>query len=219
MSEEIKFKGLYDKTIYTNNDYRICAINPTSCEDNLELSKYGNVTIAGEFQELVDGVEYSITSIPEKNKYGTTYKVIYITTDKPNTLEGTYMFLREILTDKQAETLFEVYPNIVDMVKNDETPDFKKLKGIGEKTWRVIKEKILNNFVLIDIVEMFKGRISLNVARLLYRKYTNVEMVRKKILEDPYYCMCSLSRVGFKRADEILISLSKDGVIDFGVFN
>ena len=56
-----------------------------------------------------------------------------------------YIFLEEILTLKQTNTLYEIYPDIVDRVMNDrlEDIDLNKLPGIKEYTFNIIKEKKL----------------------------------------------------------------------------
>ena len=113
------------------------------CDDNCrnnhsyKQNKYNNVSILGELAELTLGVEYEITAEEQLNKYGTSYKVINIKRDLPTTTEGTYLFLSEILTENQAKTLISNYPNIIQMVKDNDLSsiDFSKLKGIKEKTF------------------------------------------------------------------------------------
>ncbi len=70
-------------------------------------------------------------------------KVLNIRRDKPKSASDMYIFLEEILTLKQTNTLYEIYPDIVDRVMNDrlEDIDLNKLPGIKEYTFNIIKEK------------------------------------------------------------------------------
>ena len=81
-----------------------------------------------------------------------------------------FIFLSEILTNRQAETLYNNYPDIVDRVKENRLDDIdlSKLKGIGEKTFKKIVNKIAKNFCLADLVVEFQGYISLNYIKKMY---------------------------------------------------
>ncbi|MCR1959886.1 exodeoxyribonuclease V alpha subunit [Thomasclavelia cocleata] len=179
-------------------------------------NNYGNVSIMGEISELDLNTDYKITGIPTKNKYGTTYKVVSISRDKPVNQQETYQFLRTICTERQASELYLHYPNIIQMVLDNEDVDLSLVKGIKDVTFEKIKNKIIDNFMLIDLINEFKGYISLNVLRKMYSKYTSIEIVRKKIIQEPYKCMCSLSGIGFKSADELLLKLQKNRIVEFG---
>ena len=113
----------------------------------------------GEISDLTLGVEYEITAEEQTNKYGTSYKIINIRRDMPTTTEEAYLFLSEILTDNQARVLIENYPTIIQKVKDNDLDDvdLSKLKGIGAKTFEKIKDKIITNFALMDLVIEFKN--------------------------------------------------------------
>mgnify|MGYP000143905433 CR=1 FL=1 len=54
---------------------------------------------------------------------------------------------------KTKEKILEKYPNIVeDIIKGTDNVDIKELKGIGETTYQSIKEKVLENYVISDIL-------------------------------------------------------------------
>lgn len=63
--------------------------------------------------------------------------------DKPKNEEEVYMFLREILTENQAGVLWQHYPDIIDIILRGEadTVDLDKLKGIGEKRLKLLRQK------------------------------------------------------------------------------
>ena len=211
-NKEVVFKGQILRQTYSNNDYRIYAVDVNrDIYPNIKFTKYQSATITGEMHELSIGIEYEIKAIEENTKYGYSYKVVNIRRDKPQTEADMYLFLEEILTPKQAKTLYEVYPDIVDRVMNNnlDDVDLNKLKGIKEYTFEKIKEKIVENFGLAELVIEFQGLLSLPMLKKMYEKYSSINLIKKKLREDPYKCMCGLARVGFITADSILLELEK----------
>lgn len=208
---EITFKGIIIRNIYNSEDYKVYAVDVDKTKYDVKFSKYGNCTIQGEIHDLGIGQEYEIKAIEQKTKYGTSYKVTNIAREKPQSALDMYLFLQEILTLQQAETLYNVYPTIVQKVMNNnlEDIDLTKLKGIKEFTFSKIKEKIVENFCLAELVTEFQGLISLTMLKRLQEKYTSIQMIRSKLKNDPYKCLCGLARVGFKTADGILLELDK----------
>src|SRR5699024_10251408 len=91
-----------------------------------------------------------------------------------------------------------------------ENIDLNKTKGIKEYTFNVIKQKVIENFKLADLVEEFRGLFSLSIIKKLYDKYPSVEKIREVIREEPYECLCRLSGIGFKTADQLLLTLEKE---------
>lgn len=208
-----------------NSDYKIYAVDVDRNKyPNIKFTKYGNATILGELHELGIGSKYIVKAKEENTKYGYSYKVINIKRDSLNSATDMYVFLQEILTQNQAETLYNVYPDIVERVmhNNLDDIDLNKLPGIKEYTFNIIKNKIVENYCLAELVVEFEGLISFNVLKKLYDKYTSVKLIKKNLREDPYKCLCGLARIGFSKADSILLQLEestrKDGskVIDFG---
>lgn len=210
--KEIIFKGRVIRQTYDGGDYKIYALDvDKEIYPEIKFTKYGNATITGEMHELGIGIEYEIKAIEQNTKYGYSYKVLNIRRDKPKSASDMYIFLEEILTLKQANTLYEIYPDIVDRVMNDRLDDIdlNKLPGIKEYTFNIIKEKIIENFCLAELVIEFQGLLSLSMLKKLYEKYTSVNMIKKKLREDPYKCLCGLAKVGFTTADGILLELEK----------
>ena len=60
------------------------------------------------------------------------------------------------VTELQAKNILEVYPNVVEDVMQNKLIDVSQIKGIGEITWKNIKEKILDNYVISDILSMLQ---------------------------------------------------------------
>lgn len=221
MSEEKKyeFKGVIEKCVYNSPDFKIYAvITDKNKYPELKQNKYGNVSVLGELSDLTLGVEYEFSAIEQDSKYGTSYKVLNIRRDLPTTTEETYLFLSEILTENQAKVLIENYPNIIQMVKDNDLSsiDFSKLKGIKEKTFEKIKDKIISNFALMDLVIEFKNVLSMNVIKKIYDEYSSIDKLKDKLKHNPYTTLTRISRIGFKTADSIILQLQKENIIDFG---
>lgn len=216
---QYKFSGIVIKCTYNSPDFKIYALDVDKNKyPDVKYNKYGNVSILGELAELTLGVEYEITAEEQVNKYGTSYKIINIRRDMPTTIEGTYLFLSEILTASQAQVLIENYPNIIEKVKNNDLADIElsKLKGIGEKTFEKIKNKIITNFSLMELVIEFKNVLSMNIIKKIYDEYSSIEMLREKLKSNPYTTLTRISRIGFKTADSIILQLQKENIIEFG---
>ena len=221
MSEvkQYKFKGVVVRCTYDTPDYKIYAIDVDNNDyPDIKHNKYGNVSILGELAELAFGVEYEITAEEQVNKYGVSYKVLNIRRDMPTTIESTYLFLSAILTENQAKVLVENYPDIIQKVKNDDLDDIdlSKLKGIGAKTFEKIKDKIIINFALMDLVIEFKNVLSMNIIKKIYDEYSSIDKLKEKLKTNPYTTLTRISRIGFKTADSIILQLQKENVIDFG---
>lgn len=220
MSEvkQYKFKGVIIKCTYNTPDYKIYAVDVSKKDyPDIKQNKYGNTSILGELSDLTLGVEYEITAEEQINKYGTSYKIINIKRDMPTTTEGTYLFLSEILTDNQAKVLVEHYPNIIQKVKDNDLDDIdlSKLRGIGEKTFEIIKDKIITNFALMDLVIEFKNVLSMSIIKKIYDEYSSIDKLKEKLKSQPYTALTRISRIGFKTADSIILQLQKENIIDF----
>lgn len=213
--KEVKFKCSVVRKTYDGGDYKIYAVDVDKNKyPDIKFTKYGNVTLTGEMHELGVGSNYEVAAVEQLSKYGYGYKVINIKRDRPTNAEETYVFLREILTENQADVLCKVYPDIVDRVINNRLDDIdlNKTPGIKEYTFDVIKNKIVENFCLAEIVTEFQGMLTLSMVKKLHEKYSSVQMIRKKMREDPYKCLCGLARVGFKTADSILLELERESL-------
>lgn len=212
MDKEVKFKGKIIRKIYSNEDFKVYAVDVDSkLYTDIKKNKYNNVSIVGDIGDLTFGVEYDIVAIEENSKNGISYKVKNITRKKPTTIEDSFTFLSEVITRNQAETLLKAYPNIIQKVIDNDLDDidFSKTKGIKEKTFEKIKNKIIDNICLAELVTEFKGYLSLSIIRKIYNKYPSVQSLKSKLKSNPYKCLCGLGGVGFKTADSILLEIEK----------
>lgn len=217
--KQIEFKGIVEKCVYSSQNFKIYAMTVSKKEyPFIEFSKYGSATIIGDLSDLTIGAEYSVEAKEEHSKYGVSYHVTNIRRDTPTDEKSVKTFLEEILTAKQATVLYDNYPDIIDIVKNDrcDEVDLSKLTGIGEYTFNIIKGKIIENFRLVDIVAEFKGLIPLSMVRKIYCSYSDIDVLREKLKTEPYKTLTRISGVGFKTADSLILDLQKESIIDFG---
>lgn len=218
MENIIDFNAYVCRQVYGNDGYKIYAMEvDEKLYPNVHKNKYGNVSITGDMPELSQDIRYKIKGIEENGKYGVSYKIISISADKPIDEKETYNFLKEILTFNQAKELYIHYPNIVEMVSDNPNLkiDLSVLKGIKEKKFKMIKDKIIENFMFVDIINEYCGMLSLNILKKMYEEYKSIETIKKKIKNDPYKTLCRLNKIGFKTADKFLLQMQENGY-DFG---
>lgn len=207
----IKFTAVIDQKVYRSNDFAIYSVKPKSNKDQLEKNNRMQYSIKGYLHELEDDVLYHIEAIPIVTKYGMSYDVVKIYGDAPKSLEAQKKFIEAILTEKQSASVLSVYPNIVELIMTDQPIDHELIHGVGKKTLQRIRDKITQNFMLIDIIEEY-GEFGFTplMIKKLYDAYTNIEVIKKKLKEEPYKVLTDLDRVGFIKADEMILSMNPD---------
>ena len=228
-NNRIEFKAKMKRCVYNSETFKVYAMDvDTKKYPTVKLNQYKNATIVGDLPDLVEDIEYEIVAIEKEGKYGLSYNVLNIKRDIPTTSEEVYSFLASILTKNQAKTICENYPNILDIIKENKLDevDLNKLKGIKEYTFGVIKQKIIDNFYLADLIAEFQGYFSLSIVRRLFSAYTSVDRIKENLIQNPYAALIRLSGIGFKTADRLLIDIQevseeniKNGakpIIDFG---
>ena len=168
------------------------------------------VTLAGKSQRLQLGCKYIITATLIFNeKYNSwQYNPIDIKAIRPSSTEETLSFLKSILTDKQAQALVEAYPNIVDMIINNEYVDLSNVKGVANKTFERIKEKVLGSYGLQDLLVMLKPLgITLKQIQKISGLDSNTEIIKKRLTDNPYI-LTQIKGLGFKKVDSIASKLN-----------
>lgn len=210
----VEFDGTMVKSIFDSENFKIYGFNVDYYSyPNIRQNKYSNVTVLGNTHTLDEGVEYHVKAEEQQGREGTEYKVISIKRDKPKSDFSVRLFLSEVLESKShVDELMKSYPDIIDRVINNrlEDIDLKKLYNIGEFRFNVIKRKIVENFALAELVEEFKGFIEFKILKVLLDKYLSIENIKEKLQDNPYMCLCGLSRIAFKTADKILLEFNKE---------
>lgn len=181
----IEFKCVPERLVYNSADFKIYGVSVNSFEyPDVQISKYNTATIKGNISELNLGTDYIVKAKEVSDSHGVGYDVINIKREKPTTLAATRNFLYEILTPNQTDVLLEAYPDIVDRIMNNRLDDIdlSRTKGIKDYTFNVIKNKVIENFKLAEIVEEFRGLFNLSTVK---NCMTNILLLTKsrKLLE------------------------------------
>lgn len=216
--KEVEFIGIIERQIYSSENFKMFSVKVDKEKyPFVKFTKYGSVTIAGNLHSLTIEGEYNIKAKEKVGSKGYMYNVVNIRKSKMKSESDCYIFLQEILTFNQASVLYKHYPNIVDLVVNNEDykVDLSKLKGIKEYTFEKIKNKIIENYALCDLINEFNGVLTMSMLKKLYDKYTSIEKIRTEIRCRPYKTLCGLQRVGFKTADSLLLDMEKNGTMKF----
>ena len=215
---EVKFRATILRNRFSSDDFKIYVADvDTNVYTNIKGNKNREFILVGNLPNLIPDVEYDVLASVEINKnFGIQYKVKTIRRDKPIDYNSSKTFLEEILTSTQSDTLLGVYPNIINkIIKNDlDDIDLSKTKGIKDKSFTIIKNKVVENFCLIELVDTFGGLIDINTMKKLYDTYTSVDLIKKHLKSNPYKCLCKLSRIGFKTADSILLNLEEQNKLN-----
>ncbi|WP_390572095.1 AAA family ATPase [Blautia caecimuris] len=169
--------------------------------------------LAGNMQQLYLGVEYEVTATLEYNaKYKSyQYKPKIVTATKPKSEQQQKCFLKSVVSEKQAETLLEHYPNIVqDIVAGNDNVDVSILKGIGDKTYAKIKEKVLDNYVISDILVLLQPLgVTFSKIKKLISNEPNPSLLKEKLINNPYI-MLEIKGFGFKTVDQLALKLNPE---------
>lgn len=169
--------------------------------------------LSGRMQRLYIGDTYKViaklTFNKKYNKY--QYEPIKIMSSVPKSSEQQKSFLQSILTENQANVLIENYPNIVeDIMNGQDNVDFAKLKGIGDYTYKRIKDKIINNYVIADILAMLQPLgVTLNTIKKLEEFESNPVLLKKELMTNPYV-LTRISGFGFKKVDAFVLKLNPE---------
>ena len=168
-------------------------------------------TLAGTMQQLYIGSEYEVVATLEFNKKYESwqYNPIVITSVMPKTADQQKRFLLSIMTEKQVEALVSKYPNIVDdIINGTDDVDTKKLKGIGDKTYKKLKERVLENYIISDLLVMLQPfGIGFNMVQRLLKSEKNPALVKEKIIKNPYVLL-ELKGFGFKTVDGLALKIN-----------
>lgn len=204
----IAIEGFIGKLIYKNEDFKIYSFYPTKeTINNVKVNeKYSNISISGTLPTLLEKVKYKLEVEEIIGKYPNSYSVSKLSSDTPKDSEFKDKFLQSVVSSKQYITLKEVYPDIVDMIINDEPIDVRKLHGIGEKSLSKIKDKVKKDYSLLDLVGKYSDLgMTMNGLKKLKDTYKSTEMIDEKMANDPYKTLVGIAGIGFKKADACLL--------------
>lgn len=166
--------------------------------------------LVGNMQKLTIGLSYKITA---KLVYNAKYKQYQyvpetIISSIPKTYEQQVGFLKTQVTALQAENILKVYPNVVDDVITGKEIDYSQIKGVGEITWSRIKNNIIDNYVISDVITMLQPLgVTFGVIKKLIADEPNPSVLKQKIHKDPYI-LTKIKGLGFKKIDDMALKLN-----------
>lgn len=205
-------KGKIDKKLFpkkssaSDSGYKIYAFIPDD-QTGLQINSFGNIAICGTLPDMMKNFPYEL-EVEETSKNGRiSYNVKKILTQiQPTTGDEAFTYMCEITTPTRASAILEVYPNIIDMVKNGEKIDTKPIKGVGDKIMSKISEKIKEQYVYYDLIVEFKEYdLTNNQIKRLLDKHGNSQEVRKQMAQNPYGALVSCVGIGFVTADDKIL--------------
>lgn len=171
-------------------------------------------TIAGKMQKLYLGSEYNVSATLEYNKKydAWQYAPISITANTPKDHASQLLFLKSMINESVAENLLNAYPNVVEDVVNGKCDviDYDKVKGVREYTWNKIKNKIIDNYVVSDIIVMLQPLgVTYTMIKKLLQDTPNPSLLKQELEENPYI-MTRIHGLGFKRVDDLSLKLKPE---------
>lgn len=184
---------------------------PYTKESTFNENHYLGV-LTGKVQQLELGLEYKIKAKIQYNpKYKNySYSPLIAISEKPTSLEKQKKFLTTLCTEKQAKALLSQYPNIIEDIMENKEIDLTNVKGIGDKIFTKIKDKVINNYVIQDILILLKPLgVSFNMVKKLIDFEENPVLLKNKILENPYI-LTQIRGLGFSRVDGIALKLKPE---------
>lgn len=204
----------YGVYVFTTSDdipeYKPYSSDPFSDTSDIELK---SSILSGKMQRLYLGTEYEVTASLTYNEKYRNYQYVpkVVSAKVPKTVEQQELFLKTIITENQAEVLLEAYPNIVnEVVNNQDHVDLSQLKGIKEYTWNRIREKIIDNYVVSDILTMLQPLgVTYNMVKRLLSEESNPALLKEKLLENPYI-MTKVRGFGFKTVDGLALKIKPE---------
>lgn len=199
------------KKVFESGSYNIYGAIPLEIsEGEIELNSYGNITLKTQDVSLVVSHEYNMTLQAQPSKYGLTYFVVSTGFDfadvKEITPELNLALLKEIMSEKLAEEIHKHYPNFVALVleKKQDQIDIKKIKGVGKVLFAKYVKKI-NARCISFMLRASYPRFELNEqdAKNLISRFDNINIIKERLDENPYYTLIAVCGWNFLRVDKI----------------
>lgn len=215
IGEQIELDVEIEKVRFYNeeNNYHIMMVS----SDNQIVGSRGTwdgryyFTIVGCCATCSEGDRCNVLiELKKDKKYGIQYEIKNLKFNIPSDKESLKNYLSAVIEGARAEILYNAYPDIVERVIDNPKwePDYSVLKGIREKTWGKIRDKIVNNFGYNELITLLSPvGVSLVTIKKIADKEKNLTLVKERIIKNPYI-LCQYPRMGFKKVDTYAIKLN-----------
>ena len=201
------------------NEQNFYSISIIELEEELPGAELDKITekyttkLVGRSVPLSTSSKYKVTAkFIYNEKYGYQYEIVTIkpivSSDSQATLDNSY--LQAIITPTQYETINSAYPNIVQNLLDNPNfePDYSKLKGIKQKSWYKIREKILKYQQIGDILALL---VPLGISNNMIEKLTsyepNIDILKSKLKTNPYE-FTKIQGFGFLTVDKLALKIN-----------
>ena len=209
------------KRFYSDNNefgvYDFITEDDIPVEDNAVPMLFGNDekrinrgVIAGTTGELENGIYYDVEAeVVYNQKFDSwQYKPIKIIPLVPTDIDKSRKFLQSVITKAQTDALLNKYPDIIDKIMNGDKIDLKNIKGVKDKSFVKIEEKIKKTYGMMDLVVFLRPLgVTIKTIEKLFKSGTSSSVIKKKLIENPYI-LTRIDGFGFKRADEIALKIA-----------
>jgi ATP-dependent exoDNAse (exonuclease V) alpha subunit len=169
-------------------------------------TKQYSISIMGVMPSLSLDNEYIVDGVLEfsskYNSYGINVKAIK--NEKKLDSGSQKTFLENLTTSRLADNILSAYPNFIQDVINESPIDHNKIHGLGEKRLKEVAEKIINNYIVMDIVELFHGTINVGQIMKIVKTFPTPISAKMAIEENPYV-ITKVKGIGFKKADSLIL--------------
>ena len=176
--------------------------------------QYGTITLKGKMPYLEKDGLYRIVATEE---YDTKYKsygyMVEFAHEVVNldTEEEQREFLRTVASDRQIDSLFETFDNPMEVIDSGDVDELCKVKGIGTTTANKIIERYSKTKDFAKAyVELGQYGLTQNMINKLCKHYETADALLKKINDNPFILADEVNGIGFKKADEIALSMGVD---------
>jgi exodeoxyribonuclease V alpha subunit len=215
---ELKIRPVKQLFYSEESNYGIYACE-TDERGKVKYNTYGNFSIKGNTIKLTLDQEYSASILEKKdNKYGVYYEIERIYEDIPTDVSKQRKYLESVLTLKQVEQIYKAYPdeNVIELITNDQL-DIKRVKGLGDKNYKKVRNKIIENLEY-QLAFEFLGDygVTPNTIIKLVKYYKSSKLIIHTIKNNPY-AITSVGGIGFKKADAIAMSMGYNSNGEFRI--
>ena len=134
-------------------------------------------------------------------------------------------FFLEITDNKDNDTyyiknLIQVYPDVLNYMLSNTIPDLSKVKYVKTKRYNQLKEKVLENYNLLQLNEKLNDVFPIQTLKIIIDYYKNKfeflssdelnNIIIKRILTDPYKTLCYISGLSFIKVDKLLLEANSN---------
>lgn len=214
---EVEFEAIVERFLFTDlktgeSKYQV---SPTAAYyTKVFTNRKGRTNIVGSLPELVTGGRYFFKTVTHVDPtYGPYYVVTNVDVAMPKNKKDKSTFLQKFINKDRADRIIEVYPDFINIVYRGEEVDVTPIHGVGEKTYEKLKKLIIKEFELFKLFQEFDGLIPFNFILLFKSKIDkgmSPKTIKTRLKKEPYKFLCSLKRVSFRKADELIVSIMKE---------